>query len=52
MNNEVSKLTPEARSLSLKRNKEAFLLARKNRTDGLLIFYFLEFFSQFSYIFL
>ena len=23
MNNEVSKLTPEARSLSLKRNKEA-----------------------------
>ena len=35
MNNEVAKLTPEARSLSLKRNKEAFLLARKNRTERL-----------------
>ena len=35
MENEIQKLTPKARALSHKRNKEAFLLARKNKTEKL-----------------
>ena len=35
MENDIQRLTPQERSLSLKRNKEAFLLARKNRAEKL-----------------
>lgn len=35
MENDIQRLTPQERSLSLKRNKEAFLLARKKRAEKL-----------------